>query len=139
MRDIYNYVVDKYSRPRNYWDLHPPEKEYLKILEGNMINKSIKRVNNIKSRITKDILNNNFNKKYQIRGIKEYQIIKGYCKFIEVKEYELYWCHDSDLKTDKLKKIIEGEFTCCRDCDKSMTFVNEKVPIMYCYFWKIKK
>jgi len=46
------------------------------------------------------------------------------------------------LKMNKLVKIIEGEplgCSCCRDCNRPMTFRNEKTNVLYCYFYDKQK
>jgi hypothetical protein len=90
-----------------------------------------------------DVAKNNFNKKYQIKSFIEYKLIKLFCKTLDTKNYELLWCNsfnnNPQLKMNKLVKIIEGEplgCSCCRDCDRPMTFRNEKTNVLYCYFYK---
>ncbi len=53
-----------------------------------------------------------------------------------MKGYELLWHHDYNIKTNKLDKIIKGDYYCCRDCDGPMKFINKKILVMYCYFYK---
>jgi len=98
-----------------------------------MIKKSEKRINEIKNRILNDILKNSFNKKYQIKSFIEYKLLKAFCEILDIKNYELLWCNyfnnEQQLKMNKLVKIIEGEqlgCSCCKDCDRPMTFKNEK-------------
>ena len=118
------------------------EKYYFSILNNNMIKKSEKRVDEIKHRISNDIAENNFNKKYQIKSFIEYKLLKAFCGTLDTKHYELLWCNNVNyggpqLKMNKLVKIIEGEpfgCSCCRDCDRPMTFKNEKTSVLYCYF-----
>ena len=117
------------------------EKYYFSILNENMIKKSEKRVDEIKNRISNDIAKNNFNKKYQIKSFIEYKLIKAFCETLDTKNYELLWCtscnNGPQLKMNKLVKIIEGEplgCSCCRDCDRPMTFINDKTNVLYCYF-----
>lgn len=126
------------------------EREYLEKLNENMIKKSEKRVSDIKTRILNDISVNNFSKKYQIKSFIEYKQLKTFCKTLNIQEYELLWCNSlakpSDnpdnpnhvLKMNKLEKIIEGDYSCCRDCDKPMKFINRKTNVLYCYFYKNK-
>jgi len=103
-----------------------------------MIKKSEKRVDEIKNRISNDIAKNNFNKKYQIKSFIEYKLIKAFCETLDIKKYELLWCNsfnnDPQLKMNKLVKIIEGNYYCCKDCDRPMKFINEKTNVLYCYF-----
>ena len=113
------------------------EKDYLKKLSIKRDDKSLRRIADIKLRIINDLNKNNFNKKYQIQSLSEYDMIKEFCKSLDLKGYELLWHHDSDVKTNKLVKIIEGDYFCCHDCDTPMTFINKMVPVMYCYLYKI--
>lgn len=117
------------------------EKYYFSILNDNMIKKSEKRVNEIKHRISNDIAQNNFNKRYLIKSFIEYKLLKAFCETLDTKHYELLWCNyftdGPQLKMNKLVKIIEGEplgSSCRRDCDRPMTFKNEKTNVLYCYF-----
>jgi len=119
------------------------EKYYFSILNNNMIKKSEKRIEEIKKRISNDISKNNFNKKYQIKSFIEYKLLKTFCETLDTKNYELLWCNyftdGPQLKMNKLIKIIEGEplgCSCCPDCDRPMTFKNEKTNVLYCYFFK---
>lgn len=41
-----------------------------------------------------------------------------------------------NLERNKLDKIIEGNYDCCRDCDSPMVFINKKIPVRYCYLYK---
>jgi hypothetical protein len=56
-----------------------------------------------------------------------------------MKGYELLYHHDDNIKTNKLDKIIEGDYDCCKDCDRPMKFINKKTPVMYCYFYQNRK
>jgi len=118
------------------------EKYYFSILNNNMIKKSEKRIDEIKKRISNDISKNNFNKKYQIKSFIEYKLLKTFCEGLDT-NYELLWCNyfndGPQLKMNKLIKIIEGEplgCSCCPDCDRPMTFKNEKTNVLFCYFFK---
>ena len=138
-RDLTDFVYNKFknktlcSKPNhtNYI-----QKEYFKKLNINMIKKSQERIENIKRRIINDINKNSFNKKYQIKSFYEYKLIKDFCKSYDMKGYELLYHHDDNIKTNKLDKIIEGDYDCCKDCDRPMKFINKKVLVMYCYFYK---
>jgi len=117
------------------------EKYYFSILNNNMIKKSEKRIDEIKKRISNDISKNNFNKKYQIKSFIEYKLLKTFCETLDTENYELLWCNSVNdgpqLKMNKLIKIIEGEplgCSCCPDCDRPMSFKNEKTNVLYCYF-----
>lgn len=137
---LHNFLYDKYGNQKDYYKMHSVEKGYLKYLSIKMDDKSLKRIADIKLRIIKDINKNTFNRKYQIKSHHEYKIIKEFCKTLDMKEYELLWHHDENgLKMNKLDKIIEGDFYCCRDCDSPMTFINKKTNVIYCYFYKNKK
>jgi hypothetical protein len=64
--------------------------------------------------------------------------VKEYCKTIDMKGYELLWYHDCNgVKSNQLYKIIEGDYSWCRDCDRPMTFDQRQVPVKYCYLSKI--
>jgi len=58
---------------------------YLNKINANMINKSKKRVDDIKIKIQKDISKNNFTKMYQIKSFIEYKQIRDYCKTFDLK------------------------------------------------------
>ena len=108
---------------------------YLNKINANMINKSKKRVDDIKIKIQKDISKNNFTKMYQIKSFIEYKQIRDYCKTFDLKDHTPAWCNDKNgLKMNKLEKIIVGNYFCCRECDTPMTFINKKIDIMYFYF-----
>ena len=112
---------------------------YLKNLSIKRDDKSLRRVAEIKLRIVNDLKKNNFNKKYQIQSFCEYNMIKEWFKTIDTKGYELLWHADCNgVKRNQLYKIIEGEYSCCKDCDRPMTFVSRQVPVKYCYFYKNK-
>lgn len=134
-----NLLYDKKGQKRQ--KSSSAEKYYFSILNENMIKKSKKRIDEIKNRISNDIAKNNFNKKYQIKSFIEYKLIKAFCETLDIKNYELLWCNsfnnNPQLKMNKLVKIIEGEplgCSCCRDCDRPMTFINDKTNVLYCYF-----
>ena len=131
--DLTNFLYDKIGNKKK--NISRIEKDYFRVINENMINKSSKRIDDIKVRIKNDISKNIFNKKYQIKSIFEYKIIKDFCQSLDINYYELCWCNDdNDLKMNKLKKIIEGNYYCCRDCDSPMTFINGKTNVLYCYF-----
>lgn len=141
--DFENFLYDNKGQKRQ--KSSSAEKYYFSILNKNMIKKSEKRVDEIKNRIMNDVAKNNFNKKYQIKSFIEYNLIKLFCKTLDIKKYELLCCNsfnnNPQLKMNKLVKIIEGEplgCSCCRDCDRPMTFINEKTNVLYCYFYKKK-
>jgi hypothetical protein len=96
----------------------------------------LKRIADIKSRIKKDLDKNCLNKKYQIKSRIEYDNIRKWCEIIDMKGHKLLWHHDRNLMINKLDKIIEGNYFCCKECDSPMIFVNQKVPVMYCYLSK---
>jgi hypothetical protein len=135
--DLCDFVHDRFGRQKPYYKISRIEKEYLNTLKKNMIEKSNKRVEEIKIRIVNDLNKNNFNKKYQVSSRYEYNIIKEFCKTLDMKGYELLW-HCGDVNKNKLDKIIEGDYSCCKDCDRPMIFVNKMVPVMYCYLYKTK-
>jgi uncharacterized protein YaaR (DUF327 family) len=142
--DFENFLYDNKGQKRK--KTSSAEKHYFLILNKNMIKKSEKRVDEIKNRIMNDVAKNNFNKKYQIKSFIEYKLIKLFCKTLDIKNYELLCCNsfnnNPQLKMNKLVKIIEGEplgCSCCRDCDRPMTFRNEKTNVLYCYFYNKRK
>ena len=142
--DFENFLYDNKGQKRQ--KSSSAEKYYFLILNKNMIKKSEKRVDEIKNRIMNDVAKNNFNKKYQIKSFIEYKLIKAFCETLDTKNYELLWCNyfnnNSELKMNKLVKIIEGEpldYSYCRDCDRPMTFRNEKTNVLYCYFYDKQK
>ena len=134
-KDFRNHLINTHGDKVNNYELHSTEKRIFNNLNKNMINKSLIRIEEIKKRITNDINKNNFNKKYQIKSLIEYKIIKDYCKEI-IPNYNLYYIHDDNIKMNILDKIIRGNYYCCRDCDTSMTFINKKTPVIYCYLYK---
>jgi hypothetical protein len=135
--ELYDLLYDRFGGKKDYYRMSIIEKEYLKKLSIKGDDKSLRRVANIKLRIVNDLNKNNFNKKYQIQSFCEYNMIKEYCKTIDTKGYELLWHHDENgVKRNELYKIIEGNYYCCKDCDRPMTFVSRQVPVKYCYFYK---
>jgi hypothetical protein len=136
--DLHDFIHYKWGSQKPYHKQSRIEKEYVDLLSKNMINKSSKRVKDIKKRIQNDLEKGNFTKKYQISSRYEYHIINDFCKTLNMKGYELYWCCSGNgSMKNKLDRIIEGNYFCCRDCDQPMTFVNKKVPVMYCYLSKV--
>lgn len=116
--DLTNFLYDKIGNKKK--NISRIEKDYFRVINENMINKSSKRIDDIKVRI---------------KSIFEYKIIKDFCQSLDINYYELCWCNnDNDLKMNKLNKIIKGNYYCCRDCDSSMTFINGKTNVLYCYF-----
>ena len=96
--------------------------------------KSNKRIDIIKSRITNELSKNNVKKYYQIKSYIEYKQLKSFVNELGI-NYELLWCNpDSELKMNKLEKIIGGYYyCCCTECDRPMTYINKKIPLLYCY------
>lgn len=136
-RNIHNFLYDRrYKQKIPGWIKCPVETNYFKILNDNMIKNSEKRIESIKIRIINDINKNNFTKKYQISSKYEYNILSDFCKTLNIDKYELLWCHDMNLERNKLDKISEGDYSCCKDCDSPMVFINKKIPVRYCYFYK---
>jgi len=136
--DLYDLLYHRSGGKKDYYRMSRIEKEYLKNLSIKRDDKSLRRVSEIKLRIVNDLNKNAFNKKYQIQSFCEYNIIKDWCKTKDMKGYELLWHSDKDVKRNQLYKIIEGDYFCCRDCDRPMTFVQRQVPVKYCYLSKIK-
>jgi hypothetical protein len=134
---LYDLLYDRFGNQKSYYKMSVYEKEYLKKLSIKMDDKSLTRVANIKLRIKNDLDKNNFTKKYQIKSKYEYNMIKKYCETIDMKGYDLLLENDMNgLMTNKLDKIIEGNYFCCKECDRPMTFIKNKVPVMYCYLSK---
>lgn len=136
--ELYDLLYDRFGSKKDIHKMSRMEKEYLKNLSIKRDDKSLRRVADIKLRIVNDLNKNTFNKKYQIQSFCEYNMIKDFCKRIDTKGYELLWCNDNDVKRNQLYKIIEGNYSCCKDCDRPMTFVQRQVPVKYCYFYKNK-
>ena len=135
--DLYDLLHKRFGGKKEYYRMSRIEKEYLKNLSIKRDDKSLRRVADIKLRIKNDLNKNCFNKKYQIQSFCEYNMIKEWCKTIETKGYELLWHGDTnDVKRNQLYKIIEGEYSCCKDCDRPMTFISRQVPVKYCYLYK---
>jgi len=138
--ELYDLLYDRFGSKKDIHKMSRCEIVYLKNLTIKRDDKSLRRVAEIKLRIVNDLKKNCFNKKYQIQTFCEYNMIKEWCKTIDTKGYELLWHHDcNDVKTNQLYKIIEGDYFCCKDCDRPMTFVSRQVPVKYCYFYKNKK
>jgi len=135
--DLYDLLCDKFGNKKDYYKMSRIEKDYLKKLSIKRDDKSLRRISDIKLRIINDLNKNNFNKKYQIQSLSEYDMIKEFCKSLELKGYELLWHGDEHgVKRNQLYKIIEGNYDCCKDCDKPMTFISRQVLVKYCYFYK---
>ena len=121
------------------WVKCPVENKYFTILNNNMIKNTHTRIESIKSRIINDINKNNFTKKYQIQSAIEYNLLSEFYKTLHIQhsnKYNLSWCHDMNINRNKLDKIYDGVYDCCRDCDIPMSFTNKKIPVRYCYFSK---
>lgn len=128
--DLYDLLCDKFGNKKDYYKMSRIEKDYLKKLSIKRDDKSLRRIADIKSRIINDLNKNNFNKKYQIQSFSEYNMIKEFCKSLDLKGYELLWHHDEhNVKRKQLYKIIEGG-------DKPMTFISRQVLVKYCHFYK---
>ena len=128
--DLYDLLCDKFGNKKDYYKMSRIEKDYLKKLSIKRDDKSLRRISDIKLRIINDLNKNNFNKKYQIQSLSEYDMIKEFCKSLDLKGYELLWHHDEhNVKRKQLYKIIEGG-------DKPMTFISRQVLVKYCYFYK---
>jgi len=134
--DLYNLLYDKFGVKKDYYRMSTIEKEYLKNLSIKRDDKSLRRVSDIKLRIKNNLNKNCFNKRYQIQSFYEYNMIKDFCKTIDTKDYELLWHDDYNFKRNQLYKIIEGDYFCCKDCDRPMEFIQRQVPVKYCYLSK---
>lgn len=73
------------------------EKNYFKTLNFKMMEKSTKRINEIKKRITNDISKNNYTKKYQINGFLEFKNIENIVNNLNLNNHALLWCHDNKI------------------------------------------
>ena len=135
-RDLNDFLYKKSGTKIPHWEMKQIEINYFKTLNSKMMEKSAKRIDEIKKRITNDISKNNYTKKYQINGFLEFKNLENFVKNLNLNNHELLWCHDNKIEKNKLDKIIEGDYFCCRDCDKPMKFINKKVKVMYCYFYK---
>lgn len=141
-RSVENYLYkgsEKGLRKIEPYDKTPIiEKKYFDVLNQKMVEKSNKRIDELQKRLLSDISKNNFNKKYQVKSMFEYYTLKKFVEnneSINTKGYEFLWCHGDKLM-NKLDKIICGNYFCCRDCDNPMIFVNKKVYVLFCYFYK---
>jgi hypothetical protein len=136
--DLGDYLYNRWGGKKPHWEMSRIEKDYFKVLNENMIAKSKNRVDIIKKRLQNDVNKNTFDKKYQIKSLHEYNILKEFCKTLNTKGYEVLWhCDMNGLKMNKLERIIEGDYSCCRDCDRPMIFTEKKVYVIYLYFSKI--
>ena len=133
--DFGDFLYDRFNNKKPHYKMSEVEKNYFKLLNVKMNDKSANRISHIQDRIIKDISNNCFNKKYQVKSIGEYKYIKKFIEDRKITNYEFLWCHGEE-KMNKLDKIIEGDYDCCRDCDRPMIFINKKVSVIYCYFYK---
>jgi len=134
--DFTNFLYDRFGSKKPFYKVSQVEKNYFKVLNTKMEDKSLNRIYNIKLRIKNDLDKNSFTKKYQIRSMSEYIIIKKFCETLDMKGYELSWHNDNELKMKRLDKIIEGNYDCSKECYRPMIFINKMVPIIYCYFTK---
>jgi len=136
-RDVYDFLYDKFGSRIRAYNPSPVENKYFEIINDNMKKKSEKRLESIKKRIVNDINKNNYVKKYQISSRFEYERIKEFVNTLNIDKYEFLWHADQNgVERNKLYRIIEGDYTCCRDCDRPMTFKNIKTFVRYCYFYK---
>ena len=134
--DLYDLLYDRFGGKKDYSKMSSIEKEYLKNLSIKRDDKSLRRVSDIKLRIKNDLNKNCFNKQYQIQSFCEYNIIKEFCETIDMKGYKLLWHHDENIKTNQLYKIVEGDYSCCKSCNRPMTFISRQVLVKYCYLYK---
>ncbi len=103
-----------------------------------MLAKSQKRIEELKLRIMNDINKGSFNKNYQVRSHIEYWKLRAYLveKGFIPDDYEFLWKNGPE-NTSKLDRVIEGNYYCCRDCDRPMKFINRFIPVIFCY-WQAK-
>ena len=134
--ELYDLLYDRFGGKKDIHKMSRYEIVYLKNLSIKRDDKSLRRVAEIKLRIVNDLKKNCFNKKYQIQSFCEYNMIKEWCKTIDMKGYELLWHCDYNVKRNQLYKIIEGDYSCCKDHDRPMTFISRQVPVKYCYLFK---
>jgi RNA polymerase-binding transcription factor DksA len=134
--ELYDLLYDRFGGKKDIHKMSRVEIVYLKKLRMKRDDKSSRRVEDIKLRIVNDLNKNSFNKKYQIQSFWEYNIIREWCKKIDTKGYELLWHEDANVKRNQLYKIIEGNYYCCKDCDRPITFISRQVPVKYCYLFK---
>jgi hypothetical protein len=132
---LYDLLYDRFGNKKDINKMSRYEIVYLKNVSIKRDDKSLRRIAEIKIRIVNDLKKNNFNKKYQIQSFCEYNMIKEWCKTIDMKGYELLW-HHGDIKRNQLYKIIEGNYSSCKSSDRHMTFISRQVPVKYCYFYK---
>ena len=109
--------------------LYAKDIEYIKKITTNAKNKSIRRVNNITSSISK--IKKGQSKKYQYIDDKyELNEIINFIKENSNLRYKLE--EDNKMFVNKLDKIIPGRDSgCCNECDGKMIFINKKIPQKY--------
>jgi hypothetical protein len=142
-KELNNNISDKEYLYNNQKDfskhsndkLSNVEEKYFKVLNENMINNSLQRIESTKLRIKNDITKGCYNKKYQIKSHIEYNLTKRYCEEI-VPDYNLNLCYDLNVKTNVLDKIYRGHFFCCKECDIPITFINKQTNVLYCHLSK---
>jgi len=120
------------------------DKEYFEKIIGNSIIKSNKRIDGLKLRIKKDIDKNDFSKHYQVNNMFEFNILRKYVndEFKLKPKYFLAYCNfigdgSKNLHKNKLKMIIGSEEADYPSDYEQIEFINEKVNVIYAYFFKL--
>jgi len=118
------------------------DKKYFEKIIGNSIIKSNKRIDGLKLRIKKDIDKNDFSKKYQVNNMFEFNILRKYVNDEFKIKYFLAYCNfigddSKNLHKNKLKMIIGSEEADYRRDYEQIEFINEKVNVIYAYFFKL--
>ena len=118
------------------------DKKYFEKIIDNSIIKSNKRIDGLKLRIKKDIDKNDFSKHYQVNNMFEFNILRKYVNDEFGSKYFFTYCNfigddSKNLHKNKLKMIIGSEQADYASDDEKIEFINEKVNVIYAYFFKL--
>ena len=84
--DFSNFLYDRFGSKKPFYKISEIEKNYFKVLNTKMEDKSLNRIYNIKLRIKNDLDKNTFTKKYQL-GKKIYFSILNKFLYNKIKIY----------------------------------------------------
>jgi hypothetical protein len=127
-RDLKSFIHDQHGRHKLSCKLSSDEKNKLKLLNENMKLKSAQRIEQLKKRISNDVANNIYTKKYQVSSFVEFYVLFNFVYSLNIPDYTLKWGEDTNgLQMNRLDKIIKSY-------QNPMRFVNIKKPVKYCYF-----
>lgn len=127
-RDLKGFIHDQFGNHKLSCKLSPNEKTRLKLLNENMKINASNRIEQLKKRITKDVSNNIYTKKYQVSSFVEYYALYNFVYSLGVENYTLDWGNDENgLQKNRLSKIVKTYQT-------PMKFISTKKPVKYCYF-----